>query len=157
MNENQNNDEKMNPKIAPSLKEQLPSSELEEIPLSSTKEKKFPIFRKMKWEAPYPPPDMLEKYEKIQPGFTNALLNLLKEKSQQNFDLNNKLIDKHYHTQQLGQLFGFLSISFVIIGGVLVSIFGHPISGSTLSLGGLAALGGAFMLNYKFKKKKKKK
>ncbi|MDR0328772.1 MAG: DUF2335 domain-containing protein [Planctomycetaceae bacterium] len=79
------------------------------------------------WHAgPLPPPDMLERYEQIQPGTLNRLLTMAENDQHAKIDHNSRFLTIHEHNGRsnrifahCGQIFGFaVVISFFVLLGL---------------------------------------
>lgn len=141
--------------VAPSLKEEIP-------PIRRTSKEKLPqatqkTIQHLSWEAPLPPPNAIAEYEKIHPGFADRLLKLVENEAANRHQNNDKIINGAFVGQTLGQIFGFLAVLAVMIVGAFTTIRGYPAWGSITTLSGLAALGGAFMINRSVNSKESQK
>lgn len=70
------------------------------------------------YKGQLPPPDMLEKFETIQPGFTNRLLKMVEDESLFKREQDRRMLNSFKPSTILGILFAFLSV--VIVSAVAV-------------------------------------
>lgn len=109
------------------------------------------------WKGPYPPPDALEHFEKISPGFAKHVIAMTESQMSHRHEQEKRQLDKAFFAINLGQIIsGTVSIA-AILAGVFISVFGHPI-GITVSVAGLIPLMyQAIEKNFKDRKKSKGK
>ena len=104
------------------------------------------------FSGPIPPPDQLEEYERIQPGFAQELLEMAKtnqahlqaiEKGAQETQRN--FLEKHQVLFARGQIWGGI-ISLIVLGcgTYIATAGGSPEFGASIIAAVMLALGGAF-------------
>ena len=84
--------------------------------------------------SPYPPPEILERYAKIDPEFPKIVIKMVKEEQE------------HRHkTIERGQKFAFV-IAIIGIGAtIILGIWGNPWVAGAIGFASLASLVGAFL------------
>jgi uncharacterized membrane protein len=103
------------------------------------------------FSGPLPPPAALEQYEKIQPGFANAILEMAQsaQKHSQEMEKNTLQLQKDFsllHLKYFGRgqiIAGILGIA-AIVGGSTVVALGHASAGMGIIGSVMGILGAAF-------------
>lgn len=107
-------------------------------------------------QGPLPPPDVLERYEALNPGFANRLLIMVENEQQHRQKIeadtnqtNIKLAQADRRQQRAGQIMAFLLGLVLISSSVFLGFYGHDVVASIL--GGSTLLGaiGLFLNNRK--------
>ena len=99
-----------------------------------------------------PPPEEMERYEKLRPGITDVLLNSFQDQTKHRIEIENKVIESGIKNSRLGQIFAFILSLIVILGGFGMIFLGKNIAGMVAVLGALATLSGVFIVGNKSKK-----
>ncbi|WP_336800351.1 hypothetical protein [Kaistia sp. MMO-174] len=99
------------------------------------------------FRGPFPPPDMLDDYERHQPGFLAALMQRAGEAQTHAQDMERLSIEGPLIYAKRGQIFGFLIVVVGAIGATVCATYGATGIGITLGLGAAAPIIGHFVKN----------
>lgn len=94
----------------------------------------------VRYEAPLPPPGMMEHYERILPGSADRIIKILEQQSTHRQGLERDKIDSDIHNEKVGQIFAFILALIGLIGGLLLAWQGKSFSGLTAFLATLTGL-----------------
>lgn len=92
------------------------------------------------FSGPIPPPDHLEKYERIQQGFADRIMKMAENQSAHRQECEKKVIKGGIISQVLAQIFAFVICMFVFGSGTYLVLNNKNVEGiSTIAttLGGL--------------------
>ena len=104
--------------------------------------------------GPLPPPEDIERYEAISPGFAKELLEMAKssqdhiQKMQsEDLEMQRAFAERHYRLFGIGQIFAMILGLAGITSGTLIAVMGDGDSkaGATVIGSVMAVLGGAFV------------
>jgi uncharacterized membrane protein len=95
--------------------------------------------------GPLPPPDEMERYERLYPGSTKMLLELLKEQSGHRMELEKTVIKGDNRRANIAQWLSFALGMTALIGGVILILKGKDGFGFASIIGALATLLSAFV------------
>lgn len=95
--------------------------------------------------APYPSPEELAQYEAIHPGFTDRILSLTERETTHRHGREDKQDDAKIALARRGQIFAFIVVMTLVIGGIIAIITGHSIVGLAGLVVAAATLTGAFV------------
>lgn len=98
-----------------------------------------------------PPPDVLERFEKLRPGITEELLQLAKQQSSNRISLEQKVVNSNVRNSNKGLNFGFIIALVGILSSVAAMYLGFEIGGSVL--GGSTILGLVYSFIYGSRKR----
>lgn len=98
-----------------------------------------------------PPPDVLERFEKMRPGITDELLQLAKQQSANRISLEQKVVNSNVKNSNKGLNFGFIIALVGILSSVAAMYLGFEIGGSVL--GGSTILGLVYAFIYGSRKR----
>jgi uncharacterized membrane protein len=76
-----------------------------------------------------PPPETLQKYEHIMPGFAKQILNNAEKQTQHRIDIEKKTLNSNIIKAFAGLIFGFLMGIFGMGGGFYLTIKGYNVIG----------------------------
>ena len=99
-----------------------------------------------------PPPDEMERYEKLSPGLTTTLINTYQKQAEHRMELEKTVISSCISNAKRGQIFAFTIAMTALLGGFALLFLDKNILGITSILGSLAALVGVFIYGNKSKK-----
>jgi len=74
------------------------------------------VLQQITYEAPLPPPRMLEQYEHVLPGSADRLIKRMESQSEHRHGLENRKIDADIKSEKRGQIFAFILAGLAIIG-----------------------------------------
>lgn len=110
-------------------------------------------FHQQLFSGPLPPPDDLEKYEKISPGFADRIVQMAEKEAdhRRNVDMINLGLDKellaaHSRTTFIGQLFGLGIGVLALLTCAYLIINGHEVSGALIGTTGITGLVAVFVI-----------
>ena len=106
------------------------------------------------FSGPIPPPQILEKYNKIVPNAANRILKMAEKQSAHRQYLEKELIEASIKNERLGLWFGFFIGLIAILSGVFCVYLGSALSGSFIGTGGVIGLVVVFIYGSKSKSKK---
>lgn len=109
------------------------------------------------FSGPVPPPEIIERYEKVYPGAAKMIFEEWDGQVKHRQSIEKSVIKTDNIKSLLGVIFGFIIVLAVIIAGVYTALRGFPIFGGGLSLAGLAMLVTAFITSRKQPEKPQKK
>lgn len=109
------------------------------------------------FSGPVPPPEIIERYEKIYPGAAKIIFEEWDGQVKHRQGIEKSVIKTDNIKSLLGVIFGFIVVVAVIIAGVYTALRGFSIFGGGLSLIGLAMLVTAFITSRKQPEKSQKK
>ena len=106
------------------------------------------------FSGPIPPPELIERYEKILPGAAKTIFSEWESQTMHRQKIERSVIATDNLKSILGLVFGFIVVLVAIAGGIYIALRGKELFGSGLSLAGLALLAGAFITSRKQKEPK---
>ena len=98
---------------------------------------------------------MLERYDKIVPGAAERIIGMAERQASHRQSLEKEVIASDIRNSGRGLLFGFLIGLVGIGGGAVVSIFGQPGIGVTISIVSLVSLVGVFVYGSQQRRKER--
>ena len=81
------------------------------------------------YEAPLPPPHMLEQYERIMPGISHRLVERMERQSDHRISLETKKMDADIVSERKGQLFAFILAGLALLGSFYLIATGKDRAG----------------------------
>lgn len=97
------------------------------------------------FRGPLPPPEVLENYERIIPGFSERALSQWERQTNHRQVMEAKVVDASIKAQSRGQwIAGTIAIVGLLIAGA-VGIWGHPLVGAGIAVADLGSLVGVFV------------
>ena len=103
----------------------------------------------VRYEAPLPPPSMMEHYERIQAGSADRIIAMAERQSLHRQTLESKVIQSKGENERLGQIFGFILAAIGLSGGIYLAHEGQMTAGLTIFLAILASLVTVFVTGRK--------
>lgn len=117
-----------------------PQTDSEIITEKQSKKVITAAFKSEFYSGPLPPPEIIERYEKIYPDAPRVIFDTFESQHKHRIYIENKIVDTNINLANRGQIFGFiLSLLAFILGFYLISN-GLSILGSIFSGGSLIAL-----------------
>lgn len=108
------------------------------------------------YQGPIPPPEALEKYEKISPGFANRIVKMAEVEQEHRHKIEKEIIEAQkkdsqceYQEARVGQFCGFIIGVIAIVGGVYTSVNGAPFAGGVIGFSGVGGLVATFVYGRK--------
>lgn len=97
------------------------------------------------FSGPIPPPEMLERYEKLVPGAANRILTMAEAQSSHRRDLEGRVIRGNVRSQTMGQVLAFILCSELFGGSIYLLANGREIGGLTTLVTAVAGFVGVFV------------
>ena len=98
------------------------------------------------YEGPLPPPEMLQAYDLISPGFANRIIAMAESQSTHRIEIEKHVIPTREKFAGRGQIFAFILGVFGISCGTYCITHGQPTAGSIIGGGTVVSLASAFLL-----------
>lgn len=102
-----------------------------------------------------PPPDELERYERLCPGLTKILLEQFQAQSNHRIKMEEAAVESGIRASRLGQVLGFVISLVVITGGFALIFLDKNIIGISAVIGALASLAGVFIYGTKSRREER--
>lgn len=103
--------------------------------------------RQESFSGPLPHPELMSKYEQIQPGFAERIISMAEHQQDHRIDCERKIIDGSMSETRRGQWLGF-SVALLFLGAATaLGLTGHDWLGGVLGGGTLVALVTVFVKN----------
>lgn len=100
----------------------------------------------VEFQGPIPPPEILSKYDLVQPGFAERIVKMAEAEQQHRHTIETTVVSESFVEAKRGQLYGLLIGIIAIIAGALASVAGAPIPGAIIGGGGVIGLVSVFVL-----------
>ncbi|MDR4485315.1 MAG: DUF2335 domain-containing protein [Nitrospirales bacterium] len=97
------------------------------------------------FSGPLPPPEALEKYEKILPGAADRIFIMAEENNRFMMEMDEEVIRSQFQERRRGQFFGFMLGIFGLGGSFWLASIGHDWAAVGLGGGTLAGLVSTFV------------
>jgi len=97
------------------------------------------------YSGPIPPPELLKRFDEIEPGTAKKILQLWEDQSRHRMGLEKYVIHSDVYRSWAGLVCGFLIAVFTIVTGGYLVLSGHDGAGGTIATLGLASLVGVFV------------
>jgi len=102
------------------------------------------------FEGPLPPPDVLEKYEAVTPGFAERIVKMAEAEQAHRHTLESTVVEKSFKEAERGQRYGLWIGVVAIVAGSITAGMGATIAGSIIGGGGVIGLVSVFVLGRLF-------
>jgi len=106
-----------------------------------------------RFSGPLPPPELLEHYERILPGFGQRMLEMAQTEGEHRRNLESRSLDakieamrRGFDDSKRGQIFAFVIAAIFVVAGVIVVLCGHDVSGTLLGGVGVTGIVTAFIV-----------
>lgn len=110
------------------------------------------------FSGPLPPPNLLQGYDDIQPGFAERIVRMAegeadhrRQQEQKALDADIKLSDKDFTERRLGQGLAFTIVIILAVLGAYLAINGKELTGSVFGGPAIVSIVGAFLNKKKSK------
>jgi len=97
------------------------------------------------YSGPLPHPDILAKYEQLDPGRAARILDWIESQSNHRMQLENQVVRSDGKRPWCGLFFGFVVAIFTVGAGAYVAVQGHPTAGATIATTVVVGLVGTFI------------
>ena len=91
------------------------------------------------FSGPLPPPDALEKYERVSAGAAERIIAMAETQNSHRHELERTFVDNEYKQENKGQNYAAILGALAIISGTIAGILGAQWTGSVI--GGLVVVG----------------
>ena len=98
------------------------------------------------FSGPLPHPELLELYERVQPGFAERIMAMTEAETKHIRDIEQKALCATRWEVHLGQVFALIIGLAAIVGGVYASVNGAEWAGGFLGTGGVFGLVSVFIM-----------
>jgi uncharacterized membrane protein len=98
------------------------------------------------YQAPLPPPHMLEQYERILPGTSDRLISQMENQSAHRQRLETSTINANIQNERRGQLFAFILATIAILGAFFLIATGRDRYGIYIFITTFASLVSVFII-----------
>jgi uncharacterized membrane protein len=85
-----------------------------------------PSVLQQSWQGPYPPPDAVERYEKIQPGVFDRIVSMAERMEAAQIEQSAAALKYQHEDSRRGQWLGFSVAAGAVVGAVIIGIVGNP-------------------------------
>ena len=107
------------------------------------------------FSGPLPPPEVLEKYNRVIPNAAERILKMAEDQSHHRQTLEKKVIDHDILNSRLGIVFAFIIAISFITASYFAAIKDHPIYGGIMGTAGLTSLVYVFIYGSKSRAKER--
>lgn len=122
-----------------------PTPSAPRTPASSPPPHTLSSVRSELFSGPLPPPDVLEKYNRVLPGLAERIVALTENQSRHRQNLEKTVTAARLRSETLGQMFAFILALVALAGSFWLISLGYSTTGLAVILGEIAALVGAFV------------
>ncbi len=109
----------------------------------------------IKYQAPLPPPAMLEHYERVLPGSADRILRMAEQQSAHRQELEARKLRSDIRNESLGQILAFTLALVGLLGGLFLAYEGKSLAGLTTFITTLVSLLGLFIFGRKTQEKER--
>jgi len=127
-------------------------SDLEPVVNRIVDQKLARIEQQFHYSGPIPPPDLLERFDRVLPGLAARIVAMAEAEGDHRRKIEKEMNDACYldatrerTERRIGQVFGLLIGTVAIVAGAIVSIKGQPWAGGFIGGGPLVGLVTAFI------------
>lgn len=85
-------------------------------PRTASNLERHPEYVQITYQAPLPPPHMLEQYERVLPGVSERLVTQMESQTAHRQGLENRTINANIRNEKRGQLYAFILSALAILG-----------------------------------------
>ncbi|MFZ2490734.1 MAG: DUF2335 domain-containing protein [Thermoanaerobaculia bacterium] len=105
------------------------------------------------FRGPLPPPEILARYEQVQPGFANRIFEMAESNQRHRQSLEAQVIPARVKNERLGQIFGLVIALVVIACAMYLIVNGFGTTGFVILIADLTALVAVFVYADQAKRK----
>jgi|HubBroStandDraft_6_1064221.scaffolds.fasta_scaffold73669_5 uncharacterized membrane protein len=103
-------------------------------------------YHEIKYEAPLPPPAMMEHYERILPGSADRIIAMAEKQSQHRQFVERQVVEANLTSERLGQIFAFVLGLLGLVGGLALAYTGRLTAGLIIFLSILSSFVSIFIV-----------
>jgi uncharacterized membrane protein len=107
------------------------------------------------WTSPYPPPTILEAYEKIVTGSAQKLVDQAESQTKHRIEMEKTVTRGDGQRSWAGLILAFILCVLCIGGGVACILCGHDSAGATVATGAVVSLAGIFIYGTKMRREER--
>jgi len=111
------------------------------------------LTKTVSFSGPIPPPEILEKYNKVTPNGGEKILQMAEKQLEHRIHLENYVIKEELNQSKRGQIFGFVLAIVVLLFVLVLSILGHEMVASILGGTTMIGLVAVFVIGKKLQQK----
>lgn len=108
-------------------------------------------FKQEAFSGPIPHPELLQKYENIQKGFADRIINMAETQLDHRVNCESKIVNGSVIDSKRGQIFAFIVAVLFLAAAVILGMNGHDWLAGILGGGTLVSLVTVFLTNKKSK------
>lgn len=110
------------------------------------KEQREISFEASHFSGPFPPPEVMNQYEQLMPGFTERSFKLFEKQVEHRIQIESKVIGSNSRNQTIGVISAAIITAGSIAGSIWLISIGKDASGLTALISSLVALAGVFII-----------
>jgi uncharacterized membrane protein len=107
------------------------------------------------WTSPYPPPTILEAYEKIVPGSAQKLVDQAEAQTKHRIEMEKMVTCGDSRRSWTGLILGFILCVLCIGSGFACVLCGHDGAGAAIATTAVASLAGIFIYGTKMRREER--
>jgi len=111
------------------------------------------LFLRAEYKGIIPPPNLMEKYENIKPGFAERIMKMAEQQSSHRREMEKKYIKSAFNDSKTGLWLGFIIVFFALCVSGFLIYSDKVIGGTILGTTSLASLAGVFVYGTRIKNK----
>lgn len=134
----------------------MPNKPVQSVTSQNANKQIAAIMKSEFYVGPIPPAAELQKYENIQPGFADRILTMAEKQEAHRQKLETKMLDEGIKSERIGQIFGFIIFSAVLIAGFILTLLNKSVEGVITILGSAGSIIGLFIYGRKSAKQELK-
>jgi uncharacterized membrane protein len=105
------------------------------------------------FSGPLPPPEILEKYNAIEPGLADRIMRMAESQAQHRQHLERTVVESRARAEQRAQVLGTILALVLGVGAISLVHAGHSIEGVVALVAEFGALAGVFVYGRKRQEK----
>lgn len=104
------------------------------------------------FSGPLPPPEVLERYDKIVPGSARRLLAMAEKQAEHRQSVERKIVQSDVTNSRIGLVFGLLIGLGGLTAATIISLFGNPATGGVIGFATIASMVVSFVYGSRVRK-----
>lgn len=132
--------------LDPELREKISLDVVERLSRNPNLIHSLSVVRTQSFVGPFPPPDMLEKYDQILPGAAERIFSLTEREQQHRHCMQSKTINGTLKKDWRGQWMGFISIVLILLIACYFACTGNNVFAMALVTIDLVTLAAIFVV-----------
>jgi uncharacterized membrane protein len=102
-------------------------------------------------QGPFPDPDTLDRYNQIQPGFAERIIQLAETEADHRRSVEKRVVNMNFILGGIGMIFGLIAIVGVLALCYYAFSLGYDTAAGAIATGVLIGIGGVFLSRNKSK------